>query len=496
MKHIDNLLWFRNDLRLEDNSALSACSNFESSAAIYIYDKKILESSDFSNLHLDFINDSLAEMSQKFRDWDSHLNIFYGDTIQILNEIHMDYGVKNLFSHHEVRNLIVHNLDKNINIWCHEIGVKWHQFQRNGVVKNLKNRDGWSRLWSNEMKKPLISKPNISNFKKLESTTGILSRDQLGIAKIHYTKQFKGGEQAAKSQLQKFLNETGQTYSKDISSPLSASRSCSRLSSYLSYGNLSLRYLVKKTQERQVYLRKVKTRDGWLGSLSAFSSRLRWHCHFIQKLEMQPSLENTNMVRAFDSIRTDTNKDFLLRWQMGETGNPMIDACMRFLKKNGWINFRMRAMLVSFASYNLWLDWRTTSKFLSKYFIDYEPGIHYNQFQMQSGVTGINAIRIYNPIKQQADHDPSGEFVRKWVPELVNVPKDYLQYPQLMSEFLQKKVGCIIGKSYPEPVVDLKISSLIARKNIFSIKALSTTKKQSNIAYQVHGSRRKIRKKI
>ena len=177
---------------------------------------------------------------------DSYLNIFYGDTVQILNEIHMDYGVKNLFSHHEVRNLIVHNLDKNINVWCQEIGVRWHQFQRNGVVKNLKNRDGWSRLWSNEMKKPLISKPNISNFKKLESTTGILSRDQLGIAKIHYTKQFKGGEQAAKSQLEKFLNETGQTYSKDISSPLSASRSCSRLSSYLSYGNLSLRHLVKK----------------------------------------------------------------------------------------------------------------------------------------------------------------------------------------------------------------------------------------------------------
>ena len=205
-------------------------------------------------------------------------------------------------------------------------------------------------------------------------------------------------------------------------------------------------------------LREKKTRDGWLGSLSAFSSRLRWHCHFIQKLEMQPSLENTNMVQSFDKIRTKPNKDFLNRWGNGEVGFPMIDACMRFLKKNGWINFRMRAMLVSFASYNLWLDWRLTSKFLSKYFIDYEPGIHYNQFQMQSGVTGINAIRIYNPVKQQADHDAKGLFVKRWIPELKNVPNDYLQYPHLMSESLQKQTGCIIGKSYPKPLVDLKLS--------------------------------------
>ena len=171
----------------------------------------------------------------------------------------------------------------------------------------------------------------------------------------------------------------------------------------------------------------------------------------------------------------------------------MVDACMRFLKTNGWINFRMRAMLVSFASYNLWLDWRPTSKFLSKYFIDYEPGIHYNQFQMQSGVTGINAIRIYNPIKQQGDHDPDGLFVKKWCPELSVVPKEYLQFPHLMSESFQKKIDCIIGKSYPEPIVDLKISSLKAKKIIYSIRSSSAAKKQSQLAYELHGSRRKPR---
>ena len=495
MIEIDNLFWFRHDLRVLDNIPLYMCSKTRKSAAVYIYDSSVIENENFSNFHLDFINDSLFEISDIFKKYNAHLNIYYGESSKILKKIIDSYDIQNIYSHHEVRDLNTNKINFQIESLCRSNRVKWHQFQRNGVVKGLKNRDGWAYLWSKQMKESLVPMPNLSNFEKLEKSEGLKNFNELGIVQIPYEKKFVGGEKAGKLQLEKFLNESGQTYAKDISSPLKAPGSCSRLSSYITYGNISVKYIVKKTQEKQAELREKKTRDGWLGSLSAFSSRLRWHCHFIQKLEMQPSLENTNMVRSFDKIRTKPNNDFLNRWGNGEVGFPMVDACMRFLKKNGWINFRMRAMLVSFASYNLWLDWRSTSKFLSKYFIDYEPGIHYNQFQMQSGVTGINAIRIYNPVKQQVDHDAKGLFVKRWIPELKNVPNDYLQYPHLMSESLQKKTGCIIGKSYPNPIVDLKLSSLSARKKIFSIKALPITKKQSNLAYEMHGSRRKIKRR-
>ena len=494
MINIENLFWFRHDLRLSDNIALYNCSRKEKSAAIYIYDSDIVNDKNFSNFHLDFINDSLFYLSDAFKKHGAHLNILYGESIKVLKNIIDDYNVHNIYSHHEVRDFKSREINKKVKLLCSSIRVEWHQFQRNGVVAGLKNRDGWAYLWNKQMNSPLVPTPNLSKFEKLELSQGIKKNKDLKITQLSYDKKFKGGEKVGKLQLRKFLNETGQTYSKDISSPLTAPTSCSRLSSYITYGNLSMRYIVNETKKKQIDLRKQKSRDGWLGSLAAFSSRLRWHCHFIQKLEMQPSLENTNMVRSFDQIRTNPNMEFFKCWSNGEVGFPMVDACMRFLKNNGWINFRMRAMLVSFASYNLWLDWRMTSKFLSKYFIDYEPGIHYNQFQMQSGVTGINAIRVYNPVKQQADHDSDGLFVKKWIPELKNVPNDYLQYPHLMPDSLQKKTGCIIGKSYPEPIVDLKLSSLAARKKIFSIKSLDITKKQSSIAYETHGSRRKIRR--
>ena len=126
-----------------------------------------------------------------------------------------------------------------------------------------------------------------------------------------------------KLQLNKFLSETGQTYAKDISSPLKAPASCSRLSSYITYGNLSIRYIVKETQKKQTGVtRKKKPEMVGLDLCLLFHHDLRWHCHFIQKLEMQPSLENTNMVQSFDKIRTKPNTEFLKCWSEWELGFP------------------------------------------------------------------------------------------------------------------------------------------------------------------------------
>ena len=172
------------------------------------------------------------------------------------------------------------------------------------------------------------------------------------------------------------------------------------------------------------------------------------------------------------------------------TGYPMVDACMRALHKTGWMNFRMRAMVVSFASYHLWLHWRQPALYLARLFLDYEPGIHYSQIQMQSGVTGINTVRIYSPIKQVADQDPQGIFIRKYLPELEGVPDKHLAEPHKMTTMEQSLFGCRIGKDYPSPLVDHKTAYKVARDRIFAVKKSQAARAEAEKVYQKHGSRR------
>jgi len=177
-------------------------------------------------------------------------------------------------------------------------------------------------------------------------------------------------------------------------------------------------------------------------------------------------------------------------WCNGQTGFPMVDACMRALHQTGWINFRMRAMLMSFASYQLWLHWRPTAVFLAQHFLDFEPGIHFTQAQMQAGVTGINTIRIYSPTKQLLDQDPHGIFVRKFVPELANVPDQYLAEPFLMPTSMQVSTGCRIGVDYPKPVVDHRTAYRAARTKLDQWRRTTRARTESKRVYKKHGSRR------
>ena len=272
-----------------------------------------------------------------------------------------------------------------------------------------------------------------------------------------------------------------------MSSPLSAEIACSRLSPHISWGTISMRQVNLAAKSRQIALKNSQPGSMvWRQSLKSFNSRLHWHCHFIQKLEDEPQIEFKNLHSGYDGVRkVGENGDALKAWAAGETGLPFVDACMRYLRENGWLNFRMRAMLMAVASYHLWLHWREPGLELARLFTDYEPGIHWSQVQMQSGTTGINTIRIYNPVKQGKDQDPTGVFIRKWVPELSVIPDVFLHEP-----WKAENSAHVLGSAYPYPIVDYLDAAKAARQRVWAVRRSGSFREQADKIQDRHGSRK------
>jgi deoxyribodipyrimidine photo-lyase len=259
-----------------------------------------------------------------------------------------------------------------------------------------------------------------------------------------------------------------------------------------------MREVLQATRHRRAEIkqRPPAQRGTWGRALASFEGRLHWHCHFMQKLESEPRFEFENMQRATSGLRNPhCDPERLRAWKTGNTGWPLVDACMRSLAHTGWINFRMRAMLMSVASYQLWLHWREPALHLARLFVDYEPGIHYTQTQMQSGTTGINSLRIYNPVKQSLDQDCDGIFIRTWVPELSRLDNSWIHTPWKMPVEMQRDCGILIGRDYPAPLVDHEAAARQARQTIMQARRSADARSESRSIQARHGSRKRTQQR-
>lgn len=493
------LVWFKRDLRVNDHAPLSLASKAGPSIGLYVYETELLEAEDSDAAHLNFVNESLAELRAKLQAIGGELLIRTGKMPDVMEQLNTEFGIARIWAHEETFNDISYRRDRRVRAWAKATKIPMTELPQFGVVRRLKDRDGWAAAWNQRMSQPPIESPTRIQLPKSianQNAGKIISPDHFKIRSFNRTGLQRGGESEAHACLDTFLNSRGAKYRSEMSSPVTADSACSRLSPYLAYGNISMRTIHQRTKARIAEIKELKKNKQpieatWLQSLSSFKSRLSWHCHFMQKMEDEPSIEFQNMNRAYDGLREDQFNDaYFEAWCNGQTGYPMVDACMRALHQTGWINFRMRAMLVSFASYHLWLHWRKPAIYLARLFLDYEPGIHYSQIQMQSGVTGINTVRIYSPIKQVADQDPQGIFIRKFVPELIDIPDKHLAEPHKMNAMEQTLFGCKMGIDYPEPIVDHLTQYKMARDRIHELKKTPETRAASNQVYQKHGSRK------
>jgi deoxyribodipyrimidine photo-lyase len=406
-----------------------------------------------------------------------------GDAVAVLERLCRQHRITRIVSHEETGNLWTYARDRRVAAWARGAGVTWTEVPQSGVVRRLGSREGWAAQRDGFMAGPVLPPPALTAVPGAEPGP-IPSARALRLADDPCPHRQHGGRDRGLDLMDSFLTRRGEPYRTAMSSPVTGERACSRLSPHLAWGTLSLREVVQATATRQA------TRPGgrWGGALASFQSRLAWRDHFMQKLEDQPSIERRDLHPAAILHPRDSDAARLEAWMTGATGLPYLDACLRYLRATGWLNFRMRAMVMSFASYHLWLDWRMTGQHLARMFTDYEPGIHWPQVQMQSGTTGINTPRIYNPVKQGHDQDPTGAFIRAWVPELAAVPDSFLHEPWKWPEARR-----LLGHRYPEPILDLATAARAARDRIWSARKTPDFQGPAAKIVQRHASRAEAR---
>lgn len=455
-----SIVWLKRDLRLHDHEPLQqAIAAGQPILLLYVFEPAMLEDPHLSERHFRFIYQSLQDLKQQCPQLT--LLIKTAPVIDVLHDLHQQFGISALYSHQEVGLDYTFKRDIAVSQWCQTHQIPWSEAPSGAIIRGLTHRQNWDKHWHQVMRAK-AKHPALAEAVWLDKTP---VSDAFPQQWQQSDDNFQpGGETQAWATLNDFYAGRGQNYYRELSSPLTAETACSRLSPYLAWGNISL---------RQVYHTVLKSwkRPGWRRTLMAFSSRLHWHCHFIQKFESECDMEFRHLNPGYNDMPLATGEQAqrnLVAWQQGNTGIPMVDACMRCLHETGYINFRMRAMLVSFLTHHLAIDWRWGVEHLARLFLDFEPGIHYAQFQMQAGVTGINTIRLYNPIKQGQEKDPEGAFISRWCPELAKLPVNFIHQPWQLTAMEQQLYDFSLGKDYPEPIVDVNEAAKTARERLWS----------------------------
>ena len=475
------VVWFKRDLRLQDNEAIfNALQTKKRILFLYVFEDSLLTDPHYNQRHFNFIKQSLQDINEDIKNYHTKIVSVQTEVVSAFNLLQNKYIISSVFSHQETGLLITYERDKVFARYCKNNSINWVENTNNAVSRGLLNREDWFEKWDEYMHQPQLnnqfSKKNFIPLDELKNIEKYFNIIDLNTPTHAYFQ--RGGTKIANKYATSFFTKRNKKYMQNISKPALARESCSRLSPYLAWGNLSIRQVYQKAVEHK---KQENTQQ-----LSAFVSRLRWQAHFIQKFEMEHIMENVSINKGYHKLKKNISLEYQEAWKEGKTGFPLVDASMRCLQETGYLNFRMRSMLVSFFTHILWQPWQACSQHLSQLFLDFEPGIHFPQLQMQAGETGINNLRIYNPIKNSLEHDTEASFIKKWVPELANIPLPFIHEPYLMTSLDQQFNNFELGKDYPYPIIEIKNARKNASDILWNLKKNATVLKENNRILKKH----------
>lgn len=467
--------WIRRDLRLTDNQALQAAmSNAEQVIPAFVLDQQLLDSRYVGEKRLAFLFAGLRALDARLRQLGSYLVLRKGEPRQELRKLLEESGASGIYAEPDY-SPFARTRDERLSVslplnWAGSPAVLPPGF----VVKP----DGQPYTVFTPFRRAWEAALDLKTGRKFFTPTSIST--PIGLRSLTVPDEprlsekipFMPGEEEAQKRLERFTGSNGlrgspiglaspgdfdaeaTVFSYETGRNRLDLEGTSQLSPYLRFGMVSARQAIVAA----LTAIKAAESDSARKSADIWLSELIWREFYIHILHFFPLVRRRNF--RLGDIRWENDRQKFLAWKEGRTGYPVVDAAMRQLVESGWMHNRARMITASFLTKDLLIDWRWGEQWFMQHLIDGDPAANNGGWQWTAG-TGTDAapyFRVFNPVSQSLKHDPEGKYIRRWLPELRNVPNEYIHQPWLAPVELQNALSTKIGVDYPKPIVDHAIA--------------------------------------